>query len=157
MPIVGSIVEEIGAEMVGDVNLDNKHPIADLNISSHSNPSSLSIKQCRSLWDRNNAYSLVSIIPHIWFKSINGDNLSRYSLQFYHNLTNAQFEFISSWIQKSLTTWVLNIDYLDVFEYLNYGFLGLGFTFMLAGLILFINERKKISSNQFQKTKVKNK
>lgn len=153
VPVVGSIVEEIGAEMVGDVNLDNRAPSADLNISTHSNPSSLTIKQCRSLWNRNNDYSLVSIFPRIWFRSISGDNSSRYSLQLYHNLTNVQYEFISSWIQKSLNTWVLNIDYLDVFEHLNYGFLGMGFVFFLVGLILFRNERKKIDSSQFKKQK----
>ena len=144
--IVGSIIEEAGAEMVGDINLDNKGPIADLNISSHDFPSNISLIQCKALWNRRNIYSLTYVLPYIWFNALDGDNQSKNLLKRNFDLTESEISFIFTWIETSINGWAKNIVYLDVFDYLNYAFLGLGLTLISIGAIIFRVEQKRIKS-----------
>jgi len=145
--IIGSIIEEIGSEMVGDVNLDNRHPKADLNISSHKNPTNLTLTQCKSLWDRTNKYSLTYPLPYIWFKSLNRDFYSQNLLIDTFHITLTQIKFICDWINTSMNGWVKNFDYLDDIVYMNYGFLGIGLIFFVIGVIIFQVENKRLKGD----------
>jgi hypothetical protein len=142
--IVGNIIEETGAELVGDINLDNKDPEADLNISSRSFPSNISLLQCKALWNRENRYSLIFSIPHIWFDALNGNNQSRNLLRYHFDLTERQLNLILTWVDKSYNGWTKDIAYIDVFIYMNYAFLGLGISLGLFGLVVFLIEQRKL-------------
>ncbi|MHA2288335.1 MAG: hypothetical protein ACXABG_06070 [Promethearchaeota archaeon] len=109
IPIYGPIIEEFGAEMVGDINLDGVDPIADLNISSNYNPSDLNFIQCKALWNLNRRYSLVSRSSSIWFKALLGNLDSQITLQTNFNLTKIQLDQICTWINISSTGWMENI------------------------------------------------
>lgn len=156
--IVGNIIEETGSEMVGDVNLDNVEPIADLNISSQKLPSNISLRQCKALWNRKNRYSLTYSLPSLWFNALKGNNQSKNLLRFKFDLTESQMVFILNWIEASINGWAQNVVYFDVFEYLNYAFLGLGITILSIGTIIFKTEQKRIKgkkiSIQIKKKKI---
>ena len=109
IPVYGPIIEEFGAEMVGDINIDGVDPKADLNISSNFNPSDLNLMQCKALWNRNIGNSLVSENSNIWFKATLGDLNSQVTLQINFNLTNFQLDIICSWINISSSGWMKNI------------------------------------------------
>ena len=153
--IVGSIIEEAGAEMVGDINLDNKGPIADLNISSHDFPSNLSLIQCKALWNRRNKYALTYALPYIWFNALEGNNQSKNLLKSNFDLTESEISLIFTWVETSINGWAKNISYLDVFDYINYAFLGLGLIIISIGVIIFRVEQKRIKGKIPVKTKKK--
>ncbi|MFX0009221.1 MAG: hypothetical protein ACFE9R_02810 [Candidatus Hermodarchaeota archaeon] len=149
--IVGSIIEDTGTEMVGDINLDGKNPKADLNISSYSSPSNISLYQSKSLWDRRNRYSLTYRLPYIWFNALNGNNQSKNLLRTKFDLTEVQLNLILTWMEISIDGWANNIFYIDVFDFINFAFLGLGLILMAIGFIIFRLEQNKITPKKSPK------
>lgn len=109
IPIYGPIIEEFGAEMVGDINIDGVNPKADLNISKNSNPSNLNFLQCKALWNQNMKNSLVSQNSNIWFQATLGNLNSQLTLQTNFNLTKIQLDLICIWINISSSGWMKNI------------------------------------------------
>lgn len=156
--IVGSIIEETGAEMVGDINLDQRGPIADLNITSHNYQSNISLIQCKALWNRRNKYALTYALPYIWFNALEGNNQSKNILKRNFDLTESQITLIFTWIETSVNGWSKNIFYIDIFDYINYAFLGLGLTLFSIGVIIFRVEQMRIKGKIPVKIKkIKNK
>lgn len=114
IPLIGDYIESIGARMIGDINLDEDFPEADLNISSHLNPSGISQYQCQELWNPTRDNSLVSLDPSIWFRMTEGLQDDRFILKLEFNLTENQIEMISSWIITSQNTWLRQFAKKDV-------------------------------------------
>jgi hypothetical protein len=110
IPIVGSIVEEFGAEKVGDIDFDGLAPNADLNMTTLSNPSNLTLKQCDSLWSRNDPYSFLVDWPDLWYKALDNDQESSTELLVHFNLSYSQFELIINWLNTSMTGWMNNLQ-----------------------------------------------
>lgn len=105
IPIIGSYIEEIGREKIGDIDLDHDPPYADLNITSSKNPSGLNLMQCKALWDPQNEYSFLSN-HHIWLNESNKDIGIENEIIFSFNLTNTQFNMISTWLIIGKSTWI---------------------------------------------------
>ncbi len=109
VPIVGSIIEEMGAEKVGDVDFDSLAPFCDLNMTSHANPSNLSLAQCAALWNPNDPYSFLAESPDLWYAALTNDLASISVLIGYFNLSYAQCDLILDWLNTSTTGWMSNI------------------------------------------------
>lgn len=147
IPVYGPIIEEFGAEMVGDINFDGIDPKADLNISSNSNPSDLTFIQCKALWNRNIRNSLVSENSNIWFKATLGGQDSQITLQTNFNLTKIQLDLICIWINVSSSGWMKNIAHrYDLEPMLFTVLIATGSTLTGFSLILLWRLRKEIKN-----------
>lgn len=149
IPVYGPIIEEFGAEMVGDINFDGIDPKADLNISSNSDPSDLNLLQCKALWNRNLRNSLVSQNSIIWFKATLGNLDSQVTLQTSFNLTKIQLDLICIWINISSSGWMKNIVHrYDLKPVLFTIFIVAGSTLTGFGIIILWKLRKEIKTNR---------
>ena len=113
IPTFGGYIESVGAKAVGDINLDRELPMADLNISSKDDPSKITQEQCNSLWNPTTSNSLVSSSQSIWFRAAEGIQNDREILKVYFNLTEAQLNFMCSWITTGQTSWLLYLAQED--------------------------------------------
>lgn len=107
IPTVGGYIESVGAKAIGDINLDGKTPEADLNISSINDPSGITQEQSSSLWDPTISNSLVYNSQSIWFRAAQGVQNDRDILKNYFNLTEAQLNYMCSWITTGQDSWLL--------------------------------------------------
>lgn len=142
IPTIGGYIEYTGSKAVGDINLDDNPPIADLNISSKDNPSEISIDQCQALWNIHNRYSLVYRSSTNWFKVIQGDINIRANIMDEFNLSDTQLNFICEWINISQYTWIPHYareERLLINPLPFIGFLG------VAGLLIVYSTPKVIS------------
>jgi len=150
IPLIGSYIESIGTERVGDINLDNEPPEADLNISSIRNPSELSMQQCHALWDPFNLFSLTSGLPVIWFDLIDGNIENRSLLMTNFNLTESQIDTIIQWIINSQDGW-MRTKIHSIIEFLNpiilFGLVGGGIALISVSSLLLRSELKKVKRN----------
>jgi hypothetical protein len=147
IPIYGPIIEEFGAEMVGDVDFDNIDPKADLNISSNFNPSDLTLEQCEILWNQNIKNSLVSQSSDIWFQATLGNLNSQERLQTSFNLTRRQLNLICNWVNSSSSGWIKNIAYrYDLKPILFIVFMISGSALTGFSLIIFGSLRKELKA-----------
>ena len=105
IPLIGGYIQAECAEIIGDINLDNQAPEADLNISSRLNPSGITMEQCNSLWNRHNSLSLVTTEKVIWLGTLNTDDYDE-SLMFAFNLSEYQLYLIKNWINVSQQGWM---------------------------------------------------
>jgi len=133
--IYGPIIESIGAEKVGDVNIDGVIPNADLNITSHTDPSNINLKQCQTLWDSTFINSLTFGLPTVWFKAIEGSLDDQDLLKMNFNLTGTQLNLICNWINVSLNGWMKNIVGPEGLNpALFFGLFGAGSAFLVLGI-----------------------
>ncbi|MBY8985078.1 MAG: hypothetical protein KGD65_08435 [Candidatus Lokiarchaeota archaeon] len=105
IPIIGGYIQAECAEIIGDVNLDDLPPNADLNICSHLNPSGITIEQCQELWNPSNSLSLVSRGDVIWLDAIDNDDYNN-TLRFAFNLSEYQLNLIYNWVNISRLGWM---------------------------------------------------
>lgn len=160
-PLIGNLIESIGAEMVGDINLDGIDPISDLNISTHLKPSGLSHQQCKELWNANHTHSLVSPTPTIWFSLAEGILTYREVIKLTFNLSNVQLDLINDWVNVSMNGWIKNVaeEIKITFELNPIIFFGL----IIAGLALIavgssfiysaLRKRQRIDNNGIKSDK----
>lgn len=148
IPVYGPIIEEFGAEMVGNIDYDGIDPTADLNISSNSSPSDLTLMQCKALWNRNTKNSLVSQNSNIWFQAMLGNLNSQLTLQTNFDLTKRQLDLIRIWINVSSSGWMKNIAHrYDLKPTLFTIFIIAGSSLTGFGLIILWKLRKEIKTN----------
>ena len=107
IPTIGGYIESVGANAVGDINLDGELPEADLNISSIDNPSGITQEQCNALWNPTIQNSLVYSPQSIWFSVAEGSQDNRELLKNSFNLTEAQLNLLCSWINTGQSSWLL--------------------------------------------------
>jgi len=107
IPTIGGYIESVGANAVGDINLDGELPEADLNISSIDNPSGITQEQCNVLWNPTIQNSLVYSPQSIWFSVAEGSQDNRELLKNSFNLTEAQLNLLCSWINTGQSSWLL--------------------------------------------------
>jgi hypothetical protein len=105
IPVIGGYIQEKCAEIIGDVDLDNQLPYADLNISSHFNPSGITLEQCQALWNPSNSLSLVTRGDVIWLDAIGNDNYNNI-LRLAFNLSESQLHLIFNWVNMSQLGWM---------------------------------------------------
>ena len=105
IPVIGGYIQEECAEIIGDVDLDNQMPYADLNISYHANPSGLTINQCQALWNPSNSLSLVTSGDVMWLDAIGNGNYNNI-LMLTFNLSESQLHLIINWINVSQLGWM---------------------------------------------------
>lgn len=98
IPTIGGYIESKGAQAIGNINLDEEIPEADLNISSSNDPSGITQEQCSALWDPTIRNSLVDSSQSIWFSAAEGSQNDREILKETFNLTEVQLNFTCSWI-----------------------------------------------------------
>ena len=125
IPTVGGYIESVGAKAVGDINLDEEIPEADLNISSSTNPSGITQEQCNALWDLSIRNSLVYSSQSIWFGAAEGNQNDRDILKESFNLTEAQLNFTCNWITTGQNSWLLYLAREDRLTWNPLLFLGL--------------------------------
>lgn len=125
IPTIGGYIESVGAKVVGDINLDGEIPEADLNISSNDNPSEITQEQCNALWDSTIRNSLVYSSQSIWFSAAEGVQSNQELLKEYFNLTEAQLNFMCSWITTGQNSWLLYLAREDRLTWNPLLFLGL--------------------------------
>jgi hypothetical protein len=159
IPVIGAYIEEIGAQKIGDINLDESFPPADLNISSVSHPSGISITQSQALWNPQNGNSFVSN-KHIWYTASEGDIESINSLKSAFNLTDQQIDQICSWIIVGKNTWIKYLSREDIFTlnpFIFFGSLIPGIALIGYGTLKSIPQIKKFRANKISKIEIKNK
>jgi len=128
IPTLGGYIESVGAKVVGDINLDEEIPNADLNISSITDPSGITQEQCNALWDPTITNSLVYSSQSIWFSAAQGDQNDREILKENFNLTDAQLNFTCNWITTGQNSWLLYLAREDRLTWNPLLFLGLVIT-----------------------------
>ncbi|MFX1374352.1 MAG: hypothetical protein ACFFA0_00935 [Promethearchaeota archaeon] len=148
IPLIGDQIEAIGAEMIGDIDLDGISPNGDLNISSHKNPSGLTQFQCQAIWDSLNEHSIVSTLPDVWFNAMEGSSEDQEILKYSFNLTTTQLNFLCNWINLSQNTWMKiwaeeSIPVINPF--LLIGFIGPGLVLTSFGIYRLISQKQKNS------------
>lgn len=157
IPVIGGYIEEIGAEKIGDIDLDGSFPPADLNISSSSHPSGLTITQCQALWNPQNGNSFVSN-KIIWSTASEGDLESINSLKSSFNLTDQQIDQIYSWIIVGKSTWIKYLSREEIFT-LNplifFGSLIPGIALIGYGTLRIIPQIKELRAKKISKTEIK--
>lgn len=114
IPVIGGFIEEIGAEKIGDIDLDGSFSPADLNISSVNNPSGMTITQCQELWNPQNENSFVSN-KLIWLSASQGDLESINLLKNDFNLTDQQIGQIYDWMIVGKNTWIKYLSREEIF------------------------------------------
>ena len=115
IPLIGDYIESIGANLVGDIDLDGQGSKADLNISSHYNLSGIDQTQCKAIWNPQNENSLVTAYPSIWFRVSEGNNEDRGILKISFNLTDTQLNLVCNWIIISWNGWMKFLAQEEVF------------------------------------------
>jgi len=125
IPVIGGYIERMGAESVGDIDLDNQFNSADLNISSSKKPSGLCQAQCQVLWSSEVENSLISSKYSIWFSALEGNLNNRESLKLNFNLTEFQLNLICNWISVGQNTWIRYLSREERFEIIPLLFFGL--------------------------------
>ena len=147
IPTVGGYIQYVGRKAVGDINLDNNPPNADLNISSFDNPSEITYEQFNSLWNKLQSNSLVSKSSKIWFRTLQVDSPYRGTLKDQFNLTESQITFILNWINVSRNTWLPYLarqDRLTLIPLPFFGLLGAGLALLIYSTPKLRKESKKI-------------
>ncbi|MBD3229450.1 MAG: hypothetical protein GF329_14795 [Candidatus Lokiarchaeota archaeon] len=156
--VVGPVIEELGAEKVGDIDIDGLEPYADLNMTTYPKKSNLTLKQCQALWDRKDRHSFVAENPVFWNKALDNDSESINTIITHFNLTNSQFELILKWLNTSSNGWmnnikanVLGIKPIEIPISILFGILGAVLSFILCDNLI-----KKISKfrDLFEKIRI---
>ena len=160
IPLLGDYIESIGASMVGDINLDEQLPEADLNVSSHLNPSGISQHQCQELWNPLGKNALVSTYPSIWFSVSEGNYEEIDVLKIAFNLSQNQIDLVCNWIVVSQSSWMIQFAQLEV-PAINplflFGLLGPGIALIIYGVFKLRSEILKGKKPNQKKLKSKSK
>jgi len=109
VPVIGGYIQSVGAQMIGNIDIDGQTPHADLNITSKVNPSELTQRQCRFLWNPAEDLSLVAQNPSYWIQGAEGNNDNNEMLKFNFNLSDFQLSLIFNWVNTSKEGWMKNM------------------------------------------------